>query len=170
MSDFIQVMQEYFRGEKLAGFAFIGVGLGLLGFAIYIWRTHEGAFVWGLALPLAIVGVMAVTVGPFFALQQDRLASDIAARYADDPAELARTEGERMTRVNANWPRLKLAWAVIGVIAMALILLVKQDWSSGLGVALMLLVAILFTVDVLGERRAIPYAEALTAISPPSDE
>lgn len=166
MSDFLDVMHEYFRGERLAGAAILAVGLGLAGFAFYVFKTNQGGFVWGLALPLAIVGVLAVTVAPFFIAHNGRLADDIAARYAADPAALARAEGERMTRVNANWPRLKIAWAVIGVIAMGLMLFVHRDWASGLGVALILLVAILFTVDTLGERRAVPYAEALQAIAP----
>ena len=163
--DFVEVMQEYFRGEKLAGWAILGVGVQLAAFAVWIWRTQEGAFVWGLALPLAIVGVMAVTVAPFFISHNGRLADEIAQRYADDPAALAQAETERMARVNANWPKLKFAWGVIGVIAIALLLAVRKDWSNGLGVALIILVAILFTIDVLGERRAVPYTEALSAIA-----
>ena len=165
MSDFIEVMHEYFRGEKLAGYAMLAVGVQLAGFAVYVWRTQEGGFVWGLALPLAIVGVMVITVAPFFIAHNGRLAEDIARRYEEDPAALAQAEGERMTRVNANWPKLKLAWGAIAVVALILLLAVKKDWASGLGVALILVVAILFTIDVFGERRAAPYTEALGAIA-----
>ncbi|MBX3270452.1 MAG: hypothetical protein KF729_09340 [Sandaracinaceae bacterium] len=165
MSDFLEVMHEYFRGERLAGAAIIATGIGLCGFAVYVWRTQEGGFVWGLALPLAIVGVMAATVGPFFIAHNGRLADEIARRYEADASTLVAEESARMTRVNANWPRLKIGWAVIGLVAMALILFVKQDWSSGLGLALIVLVAILFAVDVFGERRAVPYTEALSALA-----
>jgi len=173
MTDFLDVMQEYFRGEKMLAWALVGVGAGLLGFAFFIWKTQQGGFMYGLAIPLAIVGVMAATVGPFFAFHNDRIAVDIAERFAADPSEVKTTESERMTRVNANWPRLKLAWAAIGVGAMVLLLLVKQDWASGLGLALMALITILFFVDVFGERRAIPYTDALHAIpaaEPPGDD
>ena len=91
-------------------------------------------------------------------------------RYADDPAELAATEGERMAKVNANWPRLKIAWAVIGILAMGMMLFVKQGWAEGLGLGLMLIVTLLFFVDVFGERRAVPYTDALEGLSAPESE
>ncbi len=140
-----------------------------MAFAFFVYRTETGGFMWGLVVPLAIAGVMATTVGPFFAFHNDRLAEDIAARFAEDPGALAADEGERMRKVNANWPRLKLVWAVITIVALSLLLLSRQPWASGLGLALMILVAALFCIDVFGERRALPYAEALSAIESPAE-
>jgi len=169
MSDFLEVMNAYFRGERMLAWAMLGLGLGMLAFAFFVYRTQTGGFMWGLVAPLAIVGIMASTVGPFFAFHNARIAEEIAGRYANDPAELATTEGERMTRVNQNWPRLKMAWAVITIVALALLLLVKQDWANGLGLALMILVTVLFCIDVFGERRALPYSDALAALPAPAE-
>lgn len=164
MNDFLDVMTEYFRGEKMLAWAFVAIGVVLLGFAIFVFRSHTGGFRLGLAIPLAIVGVLATAAGPFFAKRNDALARDIAARYSDDPAELARAETLRMEKVNANWPRLKIVWALIALCSIGLLIFVKQDWASGLGLALLLIATLFFAVDVLGERRAVVYTDALAQI------
>lgn len=170
MTDFLEVMHEYFRGEKMLAWAFVGLGVPMLGFAIFVFRSQLGGFRLGLAIPLAIVGVLMTAAGPFFAKHNDRLAEDIEQRYSESRAELAEAEAERMAKVNANWPRLKMVWALIAIAAMGMLLFVKQGWSEGLGLALMLIVTVLFFVDVFGERRAVPYTAAVAHISaPPGD-
>jgi hypothetical protein len=53
---------------------------------------------------------------------------------------------------------------VLIVVALGLLMGVRRDWASGLGLALLLLSTTLFFVDVFGERRAQPYTEALRAL------
>ena len=52
---------------------------------------------------------------------------------------------------------------------LGVIMYLRLPWVVGnaglLGGWLIILVAILFTIDVLGERRAVPYTEALSAIA-----
>jgi hypothetical protein len=167
MSDFVEVMHTYFRGEKLLAWGFLGLGLPMLGFSIWVLRSQTAGFRLGLAIPLALVGVLMIVAGPLFARHNDRLAQDIEQRVAKDPAEVAKVEGERMDKVNANWPRLKQGWAVIALVAMGLVVFVKQDWAHGLGLALLLLTTTLFFVDVFGERRAVPYTQALAKLRAP---
>lgn len=164
MSEFTEVMHAYFRGEKQLAWTFLALGLPMLGFAIHVLRSQVGGFRLGLAIPLALAGVLMIVAGPLFARHNDRLAHDIERRVADDPAEVAKVEGERMDRVNANWPRAKRSWAVIAVLAIGLLMLVKHGWAHGLGLALLLLTTMLFFVDVFGERRAVPYTEALAKL------
>ena len=170
MTDFVEVMQAYFRGEKLLGYGFVAIGVPMIGFAIFVFRSQVGGFRLGLAIPLALVGVLITAAGPFFVRRNAQLAEDIEARYAEDPPALAAAEGERMAVVNANWPRLKLAWAVIAVAAMAGLLLVKVDWVQGLALALLCVTTVLFFVDTFGERRAVPYTDALAAIDAPLED
>jgi hypothetical protein len=169
MADFVEVMHAYFRGEKLLAWGFLVLGVAILGFSIWVLRSQTGGFRLGLAIPLALVGVLMIVAGPLFARHNDRLAHDIEQRVANDPVEVAKGEGERMDRVNANWPRAKWSWAVIALLAMGLVLFVKHDWAHGLGLALLLLTTMLFFVDVFGERRAVPYTEALAKIRAPVD-
>jgi hypothetical protein len=70
-----------------------------------------------------------------------------------------------MERVNANWRRAMTGWAVVIVVALALILAVRRDWSSGLGLALLLVSTILYFTDVFAERRALVYTTALRKVA-----
>lgn len=158
-----EAMQIYFRGEKHTGLTMVAVGIALMAFAFWVWRTQSGAFAWWLLTPLAVVGLGAAIGGVVFALKTDAQVADLLARLADDPAALVASESARMVKVNANWPRLKLAWGVIAIGALVLLLAVKREWATGLGLALVLLVAVLFFMDVFAERRAVPYTEALAA-------
>lgn len=69
-----------------------------------------------------------------------------------------------MEKVNANWPRLKLAYAIIVVISLALFFLVNKDWVTGLALALILICSILLAVDVFAQKRAIIYTEQIRLI------
>ena len=162
--DFLEVMHEYFRGERLAGWAMMGLGLPLLAFGAYVFREHVG-FRWSLGTPLAALGLALLVGAPIFASMQTKKAADIEARYAADPEALRAEETTRMERVNANWPRLKIGWAVLGVIAMGLLLFVHKDWVQGLGLLLIFICAAGFFIDVFGGRRAVPYTEALAQSS-----
>lgn len=166
MADFLGVMHAYFRGEKLLAWSFLVLGLVMLGFAIWVLRSQAGGFRLGLAIPLGLAGALMVIAGPLFAQHNDRLAHDIEQRASADPAALAQVEGERMSKVNANWPKAKRTWAVIALLALGVILFVERDWAVGLALVLLLLTTMLMFVDVFGERRAVPYTQALAKFPP----
>jgi hypothetical protein len=99
--------------------------------------------------------------GAFLAVRSDRQIAELAARYEQDPRALVAEEVPRMAKVNANWPRVKLTWTVVIAVALVLLMVVRRDWASGLGLALLLLSIILFFTDIFAERRAAPYTKAL---------
>ncbi len=159
--ELVETMQTYFRGEKHVAFFLVGLGIVLAAFAAWVWRTQSGPFAWWLLTPLALVGVGAAIGGGVFAMKTERQVTELTAGLESDRKATVASERARMAKVNANWPRLKVAWGVITLVALVLLLGVKRDWSNGLGLALMLLMAVLFCVDVFAERRAVPYTEAL---------
>lgn len=163
--ELVLTMQTYFRGEKQVALFLVGFGLALVAFAAWVWRTQSGPFAWWLLVPLALAGVGAAIGGAGFAIKTDRQVAELERQLEADRAATVAAERARMEKVNANWPRLKLAWGATTLVALVLLLGVKRDWSSGLGLALMLLVAVLFCVDVFAERRAAPYTEALERAS-----
>ena len=164
---FLDVMHGYFRGERQIGLALVVVGLALVGFALWVWRTQSGSFATGLLVPLAIAGAGAAIGGPVLVVRTDRQVPDLQARYQADPAAMADAELARMARVNANWPRLKAGWTVLTLAALVLLMGVKRDWATGLGLALLILVAVIFTTDVFAERRALVYTAALEQLKGP---
>lgn len=81
---FVDVMQEYFRGEKELGVLLVVVGVGLLAGAAWAFRTQSGGFAWGLVVPLVLVG-LAYTK----ALDQARTATPASARRQTDASRRA---------------------------------------------------------------------------------
>lgn len=154
----LEVMQEYFRGERAAGFLGLAVGLIALGIAFWVWRSTEGGFAIGLAIPLLLLGLGGALGGPGLVIRTERQVADLSAM---SPEKIREIERPRMAKVNANWPRLKLAWTALIAIALILIWMVKREWALGLGLGLLLLSSALFSVDVFAEKRAAIYTRAL---------
>jgi hypothetical protein len=157
----IEVLQEYFRGEKQVGIALAVLGVALLAAAFWVFRTQTGSFAWGLLVPLAVVGLAFGGGGAFLAARSDRQITELAAQYEKDADALFAAEVPRMAKVNANWPRLKAVWAVVTVVALVLILAVRRDWAPALGLALLVVTTTLLFTDVFAERRARIYSSAL---------
>jgi hypothetical protein len=156
----LEVLEGYFRGERAIGFVAVWVGLVALGFAFWSWRSMEGGFGVGLAIPILLVGLAGSVGGPMLVLRTERQVTELRAAT---PARIREIERPRMAKVNANWPKLKIAWTVLSLIGLALIGLVKRDWAAGLGLGLILLTSLGFTIDLFAERRAEVYARALDA-------
>lgn len=161
---FTEAMQTYFRAEKHVGVAMAVLGVLVLAAALWVHRTQSGGFALGLWIPLGLFGLGAAIGGPFLAVRSERQIAEYTERAAKEPAAFLAEETPRMERVNANWPRIKLVWTIGIVIALVLLHVVKREWASGLGLALLVLLSFLFTVDVFAERRAEVYTRALEAL------
>ncbi|MCC6998386.1 MAG: hypothetical protein IT370_27490 [Deltaproteobacteria bacterium] len=158
-----EALQVYFRGERNFGIGMAVLGVVMMAAAFWIWRAQAAPFKWWLLTPFAVVGLGAAGGGVFFAVKTEAQLARLAAELERAPVDTVRAETARMTKVNANWPRLKLGWGVLTLGALVLLLAVKREWASGLGLALIALATTLFFVDVLAERRALPYTAALRA-------
>lgn len=171
---FLDVMHSYFRGERIEALYFIvPLGVALLGFAAVTLRAERGGFAAGLAIPLALFGLVAIGTGAAIGLRTPGQVTELEIGYESDPAAMLAQEIPRMERVNANWPRLIATWAALLVIGLGLRFGLKVDWAHGVGPALILIGALGFLIDGFAERRATPYTAALEALAaehPPSNE
>lgn len=163
--ELLAALETYFRGERATGMLLVPVGLLLLALAFWCWRNEPGAFGLSLAIPLAVLGLAGAAGGAGLAIKTDAQVSALIAQHAREPGPMAQAELVRMERVNANWPRLKAAWLVVGLIALGLLMLGGREWTHGLGLALIAACALLFFVDTFAERRAEPYTRALERAS-----
>ena len=57
--------------------------------------------------------------------------------------------------------RARKWWPIVIVVALGLLQAVRREWATGLGLALLLLMTILYFTDVFAERRAERYTHAL---------
>lgn len=160
---FLDVLHEYFRGEKLAGTTLSVLGAVLLAGAWWISKSQTGEFGAWLRWGLIVIGGLMLVGGAGLAIKTGPQVEALVARAASDPSGMVADEIARMATVNANWPRLEIAWAVMAAGAFVLILVLRREWSEALGLVLLLLTTTLMFTDVLGARRAVVYTTALQA-------
>ena len=159
---FIEIMESYFRGERLEALYYIlPAGLLLIGLAVTALATDRGGFGWGLAVPLIGFGLVAIATGLHVGLRTPAQLETLQAQYREAPTEMLADERPRMEAVNANWPRLVAAWTALVVIGLGIRFGFRADWAQGLGPALVLIGAIGFLIDGFAERRARPYPAAV---------
>lgn len=163
MAPLTEALHEYFRGERNLGVALSLYGLGLLGAAVWVWRTQEGGFATALLITAGVLGLGFGAGGAFLAAKTPAQVVKLEAELHASPQAALDAERARMVKVNQLWPRAKLAWTVLTVIALALIMFVKRDWAAGLGLALLFATTALMATDLFAERRAEPYTRALEA-------
>lgn len=167
---FEELMHEYFRGERIeALFYIVPAGLLLFGLAATALATDRGAFGWGMAVPLVLLGLALVGVGLTVGLRTPGQVAALEEAYRADPAAMVAEELPRMDEVNANWPKLVATWALLVVVGLGLRFGLRADWAHGLGPALILGGALGFLIDGFAERRARPYTTALEALAAEHD-
>lgn len=163
---FLDIMQDYFRGERLEALYYIlPAGLILIGLGATALFSERSAFGWGMAIPLILFGMIAVATGANVGLRTPGQVEQLSQQYQQDPATMLADEIPRMAQVNANWPRLITAWCILVVIGLGLRFAIKADWAHGVGPALILIGAVGFLIDGFAERRARPYTEALQILA-----
>jgi predicted transporter len=143
----------------------IVLGIAVLVFAGYLWQAHRDSLAYGMLIPLLIFGLAGIGGGAGLAYRTNRQIAELTNLYQVDKQAFAAQEEARMQKVNANWPRLKLSYAVIIFISLGLFFLVKKDWMTGLTLALILICSMLLIVDVFAEKRAIIYTEQIKLIT-----
>jgi hypothetical protein len=161
---FLESLHTYFRGEKTAAVVLAIYGLAILGWSIWIFRAEHGGFMWGLGVPLLIVGLAGIGGGVGLYLRTEEQVPELVSLFERDPGAFVAQELPRMEKVQANWPRLKIVWAVMLVLAIGALTFVKQEWAVGLALAFVLIGATGMVVDVIAERRANLYFARIQAL------
>jgi len=167
---FLEAMHAYFRGERIESLYFIvPIGVALVAFAAVTLRAERGGFAWGLAVPLALFGIVAIGIGAAVGLRTAGQITDIETGFQSDPAAMVAEELPRMTKVNENWPIYVGVWATLVLVGLGLRFGLKADWAHGVGPAIILIAALGFLIDGFAERRARPYTEALQNLAAKHD-
>jgi hypothetical protein len=151
-------LQTYFAAERLTGAILAIYGVVILGAAAYLHHTHTGAFMWGLVVPLGLLGLGAVVGGSVLAI---KTGPQLDALIALATPELLAQELPRMQKVNANWVWLKSTWTVLIAASLVVLWTVKRDGANGVALAFLVAASSAMVLDVFAERRARVYTAAL---------
>lgn len=163
---FSDILHAYFRGEATEAWFFI-VPAGLLLMAVgsaLLWQNRT-PFDFGLSLPSLLFGLLLVVVGGTVGARTPSQVAQLEAVYQRSPVELAQAELPRMEKVVQNFRTTFYAFGALAAVGLVLLYGVRREWSTGLGIALIVGAGIGLTVDGVAERRAHPYVEALKSLT-----
>ena len=159
---FLDVMQTYFRGEKVEALVFIlPIGLLLLicgGLALRFERTD---FTWGAAIPAIFFGLILTATGIGVGGRTSGQVEELRRGFEQSPATMVEEELPRMLRVERNFRMTLVAFGVSAAIGLILVFLVGSGWAQGLGSALILAGGLGLVIDGVAMRRAEPYTAML---------
>lgn len=160
----IQFITDYFLGEKIEALVFI-LPIGLLSLVFGSWLFAEGgSFYKGVAIPFVLMGLVMAIVGGVVGYRTPAQVSKLQEGFQADTEKTRILELERMKKVNDAWPKYLVVWAAFGVIGLALRFLTKQDFTQGLGMALVFFAGVTLLIDGFAERRAIFYTKELSQL------
>lgn len=159
--NYIDAMRTYFESERNLGFFFVPLGLAALWAAFWAYRHYAGGFRYGVVVPAVVCGLLFVIIGITVGRQATTRLDDFPDRFRADAAALMAEETVRMEKVNAAWAPLKWAWFVVAVVGGLMVAFGGRDWTAALGAILMLFAGVAMVTDVIAERRAGIYAQAL---------
>lgn len=165
---FTDILHAYFRGESVEAWFFI-VPAGLLLVAVgcaLLWQNRS-PFDMGLALPSLLFGLILIATGVTVGARTPSQVQQLLQTYERSPAQLAQTELPRMEKVVQNFRSTFYAFGALTAVGLVLIYGLRREWTTGLGIALVLGAGIGLTVDGVAERRTHSYVAALKSLIRP---
>ena len=102
---FIEIMQTYFRGEKLEAIFFIlTIGLALVVFGIVALKAESGGFAWGVAIPSILFGLVLMGTGIGVAARTNVIATKdgVVLETKTGPMKFIRPKGMRTALIAAK--------------------------------------------------------------------
>jgi hypothetical protein len=163
---FEEIMNVYFRGERLEGFVFIGpLGALCLLFGIATLVGERSEFSWGISIPFVLMGLVLFGTGLGVGLRTSGQVTQLATLYHSNLGSFIAQELPRMQIVNSKWPQYLMAWSGFVGFGLSLRFLVHREWALGLGTALLFFGGVGFMIDGFAERRAKPYTAALETLA-----
>ena len=162
---FLDVMQTFFRGEKLhALFVILPIGVLLIAFGAVVLKAERGGYDWSIAVPSILFGLVLVSAGIGVGARTNGQVTEIKAGYEKEPAAMVKKELPRIEKVNRN---ARIAIHVFGALALVGLILhfaIRAGWSRGLGSELVLVGALGLLLEGSVDRRAEPYTKALVEL------
>lgn len=159
------MMNEYFQGEKIEALVFI-LSIGLFSLVFGVWLLTEGGnFSKGVAIPFLALALISITVGSVVGFRTPHQLRNLENGLVKNKVATINSEIQRMNKVNGAWPKYLVVWIAFGIIGVILRILTKNDFTQGLGIALVFFSGVTLIIDGFAERRATKYTNALQTAS-----
>lgn len=151
-------IELYFRAEKLESLVFLALGVLTVALSGWLIWQHRTSLTIGLAIPLALVGLIQLAVGSTVYKRAEGQLTHLQRLHHEAPDQFAAEELPRLAAVNANFDTYKLIEIGFVLIGTGLIYFLQQrDFWLGLGLGMLLQGTAMLAADVFAERRADSY-------------
>jgi hypothetical protein len=158
----MEFIKQYFASEKTESLLFLCLGIAAILFAsISVWKWHDN-MLRGLAIPLALIGIVQVVVGAAVYFRTDGQLADLQALFMRDANTFALEEGKRMEAVMRNFSYFKIVEIVIIVVGLVLLLFLKDKglWQ-GIGMGMLIQGSLMLSADIFAEKRGMVYVQGI---------
>jgi hypothetical protein len=160
-----QPLQFYFKREKQEGMAFLIWGFLTIILATLSWVSLGDDFSRGMAVPLAMMGAIELTLGAINYVRSDHQGKLLADLLTENPALFVRQERLRMLRQLRNydlyrWTGLTLCFVGLALMLASMLAGGEPFWT-GFGAGLFVQSTIMLVLDLLAERRAGRYLASI---------
>lgn len=158
-------IEKYFTGEKHESLLFLFIGVAGVIAAIILFFFVKTSFYKGMALPLALLGLLLGMIGFTVYQRSDGDRTRNVYAYDMNPAELKEKELPRMKTVMKNfmiyrWVEIVLLLSGIGLY-IYFIRDFKNDFWRGFGLALAVMSLLALTADYFAEKRGHIYTKGI---------
>jgi hypothetical protein len=158
-------IERYFEAEKTGSFCLLILGALACAVACVLGLWLKSKWSIGLAIPLAVIGVVQLAVGAHVMRSVDKLRTDAVYAFDLDPNYLRNQEVPRMTKVMNNfvyYKNLEIGIFIMGVVIMWISPLINSNnlWN-GLAWGMCIQSCILLVFDFLAAQRAETYLESI---------
>lgn len=161
-------MEDYFEGERAAGYVFFGHGLVSVGTGLFLF-TRKDDMSRGAAYPPMVVGVLETSVGLGLMMRTSKQIAERRQQITNNPEKFRQEEEKRMKRVIGQFVFLEVV--EIGAIATGIGLVTAgqikdRPTLTGVGAGLVVEGASILGLDFLAERRGQHYLKAIVDFQP----
>ncbi len=161
-------MEDYFEGERAAGYVFFGQGLVSVGTSAFLF-TRQNDMSRGAAYPVVVVGALEATVGLALMIRTSKQIAVRRRQIAAEPVKFRQDEQKRMNRVIGQFVFLEIVEVASVVTGIGLVTggeLNKKPFLTGIGAGLAVQGAALLGLDFLAERRGKRYLKSIIDFQP----
>jgi hypothetical protein len=156
---------SYFEAERAESVFFVAVGLVAVALAVWCWRASRKPLHMGLAVPLALVAAIQITVGSIVFVRSTHDGARVQQMVQADPDRVRREEIPRMQAVMKNFVIYRwteVALLVLGVLLLAFARPAGAWRGAGLGLAVQ--AGLMLALDFFAERRGDAYLAWLQSL------
>ncbi len=155
-------LETYIAAQKNVGTQFIIIGVLLPIVAAWAHFSASSPLNSGLKTGALIGGLLILAGGFGYRYTETTLLKNQTTLFQKDQAEFRQVEAERMAKVKKDYPVYQMVFSAFIVVALLVILLVKDTYWHGVSFAVLILMVGVLIIEAYSQRSINMYYEYLT--------